>query len=71
MSGCSKTKYVATPPLPIKPPTVLLQDTQVPCLQGQTNLDLLFYAQDLELALGSANADKAALRRYFDEVAND
>ena len=50
---------------------MLLQDTPLPCLEGNTNLDLLFYAQDLELALGSANADKAALRRYFDEVAND
>ena len=50
---------------------MLLQDTPLPCLEGNTNLDLLFYAQDLELALASANADKAALRRYFDEVAND
>lgn len=45
--------------------------TPAPCLQGTKNIDLLFYAQDLELALGSANADKAALRRYFDEAAND
>ena len=45
--------------------------TPAPCLQGTKNIDLLFYAQDLELALTSANADKAALRRYFDEVAND
>ena len=42
--------------------------TPAPCLQGTKNIDLLFYAQDLELALGSANADKAALRRYFDEA---
>lgn len=45
--------------------------TPAPCLQGTKNIDLLFYAQDLELALTSANNDKAALRRYFDEVAND
>ena len=47
---------------------MLLQDTPLPCLEGNTNLDLLFYAQDLELALTSANNDKAALRRYFDEA---
>lgn len=45
--------------------------TPAPCLQGTKNIDLLFYAQDLELALSSANADKAALRRYFDEVSNN
>lgn len=50
---------------------MLLQDTRLPCLEGNTNLDLLFYAQDLELALTSANADKAALRRYFEEAGED
>ena len=45
--------------------------TPAPCLQGTKNVDLLFYAQNLELALSIANADKAALRRYFDEVSND
>ena len=50
---------------------MLLQDTPLPCLGGNTNLDLLLYAQDLELALTSANNDKAALRRYFDEVQSD
>ena len=45
--------------------------TPAPCLKGTKNIDLLFYAQNLELALGSANADKAALRRYFDEVQSD
>ena len=44
--------------------------TPAPCLQGTKNIDLLFYAQDLELALSSANADKAALRRYLDEVSS-
>ena len=34
--------------------------TPAPCLQGTKNIDLLFYAQDLELALQRANADKAA-----------
>lgn len=43
--------------------------TPAPCLQGIKNIDLLFYAQDLESALKSANSDKAALRRYFDEAA--
>ena len=47
---------------------MLLQDTPLPCLEGNTNLDLLLYAQDLELALTSANNDKAALRRYFEEA---
>ena len=47
---------------------MLLQDTPLPCLEGNTNLDLLFYAQDLELALTSANNDKAALRHYFEET---
>ena len=45
--------------------------TPAPCLQGTKNIDLLFYAQDLELALQRANADKATLRRYFDEVSNN
>ena len=65
LSGCCKTRYVTTPAPQISPPAILLQDTPAPCLPGQTNLDLLFYTQDLELALQRANTDKAALRNYF------
>lgn len=58
-AGCSAARPPAEPPTV---PRALLLPTPAPEWQGQTAGELVEYAQDLEHALKSANADKAAVR---------
>lgn len=55
---------MATMPVVIRQdaPAYLTAETPVPLWTGATNADLVEYALDLRQALGSCNADKAAIR---------
>ncbi|MDR3813360.1 MULTISPECIES: Rz1-like lysis system protein LysC [Bilophila] len=63
LTGCSG-KPVATMPVVIRQdaPAYLTAETPVPLWTGVNNADLVDYVLSLRQALGSCNADKAAIR---------
>ena len=63
LTGCSG-KPVATMPVVIRQdaPAYLTAETPVPLWTGVNNADLVDYVLSLHQALGSCNADKAAIR---------
>lgn len=68
LCACSGHPTVRTELYSPSPPLLLLVDTvpPEPPEAGNTNLDLLVYALDVELALQSCNQDKAHVREYFE-----
>ena len=63
----SCTQSVVTKPeiLKLNPPTLLTEPIPEPQLLGDTNEDLLTWALRLLEALRQSNADKAAIREWF------
>ena len=69
LCACSKAPALRTELVAVSPPALLLRGIPQPepPADGATNLDLLVYAGELELALAEANNDKRALRENFDQ----
>lgn len=67
LCACSKTPIVRTELVQLAPPALLLRNISPPQPPeaGATNLDLLVYTGELELALSQCNNDKRALRDAF------
>ena len=55
----------------LTPPAVLLLKVPEPRLAGNTNAALLDYSLEMRAALRNANADKAALRTWANEIAKE
>lgn len=54
--------------VPLLPPVMLMQETEVPLMTGDTNGALLDYALALKAALGEANAKAEGLRVWARET---
>lgn len=70
LCACSGRSLVRTELYSPSPPALFLLDSPAPepPKTGDTNLDLLVYALDVELALQGCNQDKAHVREYFTRV---
>lgn len=70
LCACSSRQAARTELYTPSPPAPFLVDTIPPesPRAGDTNLDLLVYSLDADLALKSCNQDKAHLREYFGMV---
>lgn len=67
--GCSGTNpAVKIETVYIEPPAVLLRELYPPTPEIKTNLDLLNYAVELKYIVDELNADKKALKRFYEAM---
>lgn len=66
LSACSRTKPVQAQTVMLQPPAALLREIPAPFAELETNLDLLNYALQLVNIVEQLNADKRALRGFYE-----
>ena len=70
-SGCAGAVREVVRVEVLTPPTVLMMETPMPEIRGETNGDLMRWALELRAALRMANTDKAAARAWVKTVKED
>lgn len=68
LAGCSTTSAVKVETVYLEPPAVLLRELEPPAPEIKTNLDLLNYAVELRDIVEQLNADKRALKAYYNKI---
>lgn len=68
LTGCSTSSVVKVETVYLEPPAVLLRELEPPAPEIKTNLDLLNYAVELRYLVEELNADKRALKAYYESV---